>query len=67
MVQLVAALLLVYGPTVKVGAAVLALTFVVATGVLFINGMVPFGVFSLLFIAMAGLAFFKAPVRGEGA
>ena len=60
-VQIVGALLLISNRTIKVGASILAVTFVVATGVLFVNGMVPFGVFSLLFIAMAALAWSKAP------
>jgi len=51
--QLVAALLLIHPRTVRLGAAILIATFVVATGVLFVNGMVAFGIFSLLFIAMA--------------
>lgn len=52
-VQLVAALLLIHPRTARIGAGVLIPTFIIATGVLFVNGMVTFGVFSLLFIAMA--------------
>ena len=60
-VQLVAALMLLSARTLRLGAAILAVSFVVATGVLFKNGMIPFGIFSLLFIAMAGLAWSRAP------
>ena len=56
-VQIGATLATLHPKTRKPGAAVLGGTFVVATGVLFANGMVPFGVFSLLFIAMAGLVY----------
>lgn len=54
--QVVFAVLVVPRKTQRVGGAGLALTFVFATGVLFANAMVAFGVFSVLFIAMAGLA-----------
>ena len=52
-VQLLGAIsLLVRRLTVKV-AVLMAFTFFVATGVLFINGMVTFGLFSVLFIVSA--------------
>ena len=52
-VQLLAALLLIPSRTVRLGAAMLIPTFVIATGVLFVNEMFTFGVVSLLFIVMA--------------
>ncbi len=55
-VQLVAALGVIPARTRRPAGVVLALTFVAATGVLFVNGLVAFGVFSLLFIAMAVVA-----------
>lgn len=54
-VQLAGGLLLVPHRTTRLGAWVMLPTFAVATGVLFVNGMVPFGVVSLLFIAMAAI------------
>ena len=53
--QLVGGILLIPNRTSRIGAWVMLPTFAVATGVVFINGMVPFGVASLLFIAMAGV------------
>ncbi len=52
-VQIVGGLLLLPNATTKVGAWVMVPTFLIATGVLFVNGLIPFGVFSLLFIASA--------------
>lgn len=52
-VQLAGGLLLLPNRTTAVGAWVMVPTFVLATGVLFVNGLVAFGVFSLLFIASA--------------
>jgi len=57
-VQFAATLLVWFPATLKSGAAILAVTFLIATGVLFKNSMVPFAVFSLLFIAMAVFAAF---------
>lgn len=54
-VQIVAALLVIPDGLQRIGGALLGVTFAVATGVLFVNGMVPFGVVSLLFIAMSAL------------
>lgn len=51
--QLAGGLLLLPSKTTRTGAWLMAPTFLFATGVLFANGMVPFGVVSLLFIAMA--------------
>lgn len=52
-IQIAATVLLWFPATLKTGAAVLALTFLMATLVLFKNSMMSFGIFSLLFIAMA--------------
>ena len=54
-VQIAAALAVVGRASRRWGALGLGLTFVVATGVVFAQGMMAFGIFSLLFIAMAGL------------
>jgi hypothetical protein len=53
-VQILGALLVIPDQTQRIGAGVLAVSFIVATGVLFANSMVPFGVVSVLFIGMAG-------------
>lgn len=53
LVQLIGGLLLLPSKTTRLGAWVMAPTFVFATGVLFANGMITFGVVSVLFIAMA--------------
>lgn len=52
-VQVAATLLIWFPGLLKFGAAALAVSFVVATAVLFKNQMLPFGFISLLFIAMA--------------
>lgn len=62
-VQLAGGLLLIPNSTTRIGAAVMVPTFLLATGVLFINEMVPFGVFSLLFIASAGFHVLKGGPR----
>ena len=54
-IQLAGGLLLLSSRTTRVGAWVMALTFAIATGVLFRNGMTTFGVVSFAFIAMAVL------------
>ena len=64
-VQIAAALLLLDARTARLGAGGLLISFVLATGVLFINGMIAFGVFSLLFIAMAALVIARPPARSE--
>ena len=51
--QLGLGLLLLPARTTQLAAWGMAVTFVIATAVVFINGMVPFGIASLLFIAMA--------------
>ncbi|MCA9691111.1 MAG: DoxX family protein [Nannocystaceae bacterium] len=54
-VQLIGGLLLLPEKTTRLGAWIMLPTFVFATGVVFANGMIPFGVSSLLFVAMAAL------------
>lgn len=51
--QLIGAFFLCAPKLRRVGAGIMVTTFTVATGVLFKVGMLPFGIFSLLFIAMA--------------
>lgn len=53
--QLAGGVLLLPNRTSRIGAWIMLPTFVAASGVLFVNGMVPFGVVSLLFIAMAAV------------
>lgn len=66
--QLVAALLLIPPPTVRTGALLAIPFFLVATGVLFVNGLVPFGLFSLSFPAAAAvLARWPQPPRQAAA
>lgn len=62
-VQIAAALLLLHNRSARVGAIGLLISFVIATGVLFINGMIPFGVVSLSFIAMAGFVIAKPELQ----
>ena len=52
-VQLLVTILILFPQTLKFGGILLTVTFLIATGVLFKNEMIPFGVFSILFIAMA--------------
>ena len=54
-VQFVGAILLIVPKTTRLGAWVMLPTFAFATFVLLANSMIPFGVASLLFIAMAVL------------
>lgn len=54
-VQLLGGVLLIVPKTTRLGAWIMVPTFVFATGVLLANSMIPFGVASLLFIAMAVL------------
>ena len=54
-VQLLGGVLLLAPRTTRLGAWIMLPTFVFATGVLFANSMVAFGVVSLLFIASAYL------------
>lgn len=66
LLQLVGALLLLLERTTAIGAWIMAVTFVLATGVLFANGMLAFGVASLVFPAMAVLHAAKWPKRERG-
>lgn len=52
-VQVLGGLLLLPSKTTRVGAWVMLPTYVIATGVVFANGMIAFGIGSLLFIGMA--------------
>ena len=52
-VQVIGGLLLIFTKTRKIGAGVMAITFVVATIALFASGTTAFGVFSILFILLA--------------
>ncbi|MCB9712947.1 MAG: DoxX family protein [Myxococcales bacterium] len=54
-VQLVGGLLLLPARTTRLGAWIMLPTFVLATGVLLASSMIPFGAFSLLFVASAYL------------
>ncbi len=65
LVQLVGGLLLLPNRTHPIGALVMIPTFLIATGVLFVNGLVPFGLFSLLFPASAAFAWWAATRAGE--
>lgn len=60
-VQVVGGLLLIVPATRRVGAVVMAVTFAVASGVVFANGMIVFGLVSLSFIAAAVVFAFPAP------
>lgn len=52
-IQTLGGLMLILPNTRRAGAITMAVTFAIATVVVFINGMVVFGLFSLLFIALA--------------
>ncbi|MBV7333851.1 hypothetical protein KFU94_37590 [Chloroflexi bacterium TSY] len=53
-IQIVAALMLLHPKTLQPGAVILGISFIIATIGLFVTGLIPFGIVSLLFIAMAG-------------
>ena len=59
--QLLAGLLLLPNRTTRAGAWCVLPTFLFATAVLFVNGMIPFGLGSLLFPAMALLHALRWP------
>ncbi|MFK7989770.1 MAG: DoxX family protein [Sandaracinaceae bacterium] len=63
--QLVGAVLLVVPRTTGVGAIWMAVTFLFATGVLLANGMVPFGLASLLFPLSAAFHAWRWPRTAE--
>ncbi len=52
-IQVVGGILLIPKKTRRYGAIIMAITFVIATIVVFMKGMIGFGVFSILFIALA--------------
>ncbi|MGE0785735.1 MAG: DoxX family protein [Sandaracinaceae bacterium] len=60
-VQLAGALLLLPPRTTRIGAWVMVPTFLFATGVVFANGMIVFGIVSLSFPAMAALHALRWP------
>lgn len=55
-VQVVAALLLLHPRTLRFGVYIALICFITATATLFLDGNIPFGVFSFLFMAMAVFA-----------
>lgn len=56
-VQAAGGVLLIFDKTRKMAAIIMAVTFVIASAGVFASGMISFGVVSLLFIAMACLAY----------
>lgn len=52
-VQLIGGILLIFPKTRKIGAYVMIPTFIIAAAAVFANGLIPFGIVSLLFILMA--------------
>lgn len=64
-VQLLGGLLLIPSKTRKIGAYVMIPTFLLATIVVFANGMMVFGLVSILFIVMAYLVVFMENQKGE--
>lgn len=65
-VQLIGAVLLVAPKTTRIGAVWMAVTFLFATGVLLANGMVLFGVASLLFPLSAAFHAWRWPPDPAG-
>jgi hypothetical protein len=61
LVQIIAVILLWFPKTREIGAAVLALSFIIASWVLFKNSYTTFGIVSLSFIAMALVPLFRSP------
>lgn len=59
LLQIMGGLMLLFQRSRRIGAAFMAATFAFATAVVFMAGMVPFGFFSLLFIGMALLAYYR--------
>lgn len=52
-IQSTGGFLLIPNNTRKIGGYLMAPTFLIATIILFVNNMIPFGIFSILFILMA--------------
>lgn len=59
-IQTIGGILLILPKTRKMAAALMAVTFVIATIIVFINGMLAFGFSSILFIALAVYQYFKS-------
>lgn len=59
LLQMMGALMLLFQRSRRTGAIAMAGTFVFASAVVFLAGMIPFGIFSLLFIGMALLTYFR--------
>lgn len=57
LLQLMGGGMLFFAKYRRIGAAIMAASFVLASAVVFIAGMIPFGFFSLLFIFMAVVAY----------
>lgn len=53
-IQVLGGILLIPTKTRKIGALIMMMTFIIASIVVFIKGMMAFGLVSLLFIALAG-------------
>jgi len=56
-VQLAGGIMLIIPKTRMIGACIMIPTFVIATIAVFANGLIIFGIVSLMFILMAGLVF----------
>lgn len=56
-VQAIAAIMIAIPPTVRYGAVILGISFVIATIGLFVSGIYLFGVVSILFIVMAVIVY----------
>lgn len=61
-IQVIGGLLLISAKTRKYGAIIMVITFAIASIVVFINKMTAFGLFSLLFIALALFPLFNKEV-----
>jgi uncharacterized membrane protein YphA (DoxX/SURF4 family) len=59
-VQTIGGVLLIVSKTRKLGAGIMAITFAIATVIVFINGMIAFGFSSILFIALAVYQYIKS-------
>lgn len=61
LLQIMGGLLLLFARFRRIGAIAMAATFALASAVVFIAGMIPFGIVSLLFIAMA-VVVYRRPI-----
>ena len=57
LLQLMGGGMLFFAKYRRIGAAIMAASFILASAVVFIAGMIPFGFFSLLFVVMAVVAY----------